>query len=306
MTTIETQARRMLKVLGGAKPMGYVPPQLLEETKGMMFFKKIPYGKQSDSSTGIFFKRDPQSGEWSLPTTMHFSEGNVQLHNDDNFAAPSKAVDVIVLINDVDTVNAFETYGQFSFDEKHRRVVRGPVINSRDKDSGASQDVLDFVTQCSTDPFFIVHTSFAYMCIDRVWRGCAMENTVFQSRDSSNEKFYKTKSATTANLLNVAMVPNRSGMLVPVSSFMPDSRVTLTKCCRKLLNAWLKPNTKSLEEQANEPHGLAPPPLQANIVSTEKTSKRQESTNPEEVHGEEDFQVEVDNSEQPRRLSFAF
>lgn len=255
MTTIERQCKRMLKVLRTPPAKaGFIPPQILQECKGIMFFKKLNAGEQSVNSSGVMLKRDPVTGQWSLPTSVHFAEGTVRFGVSSAGDATTRACDLVILINDSNTLDAFQAFGQFGFDDEHHKCVSGPVVGGA---SSGTSELVEFATACSTDPFYLLQNSFAFsLCSsagidssDTVpkWYTCSISNAVFQVRDSSNHKYYNNKAATWQAILSSASDsanPSRSTKLI---GGLSRQRVDQTLEVRQMLADWMP--KKPVDEQ---------------------------------------------------------
>lgn len=297
MTTIDRQCRRMLKVLGAPRnKAGFIPPQILQECKGLMFFKKLNGGTQGHDASGVLFKREAISGQWSLPTSVHFAEGTVRFGSSVAGDNKTSVCDVVILINDSRTLDAFQAFGQFGFDDQHHRCVKGPIVGGA---SSGTSDLVNFATACSTDPFYLVQRSFAFSLSSSgaggnedgtagvtVWHGCSVTNAVFQVRDSSNQKYYNNKAATCQALLTFSSSHETPSASTRLAGGLGRQRIDQTLACRQLLAAWM--------------------PTRPSEGCVEQGLSKAEIGVPEDFPVQPEIQPEAGSNLHQRRLSFTF
>lgn len=292
MSTIERQCKRMLKMLQNApleQGQGFIPPQLLSECKGLMFFKKLSTGPQDSGSTGVLFKRETATGAWSLPTSIQFAQGAVSFPGRDLDSDSQITADLVILINDTRTIQAFQAFGQVGFDDQHHHCAKCPVVGGR-LNSGTS-DLVAFATSCSSDPFYLVERSFAFALVKSSkdakasLYGCQVSDAILQVRDSSNQKYYNNKHATAQIILSTDLDLQAKS---PLTAGTSRQHLDQTQECLKLLSAWIP---KSCLPEQRE-HGLT----KAELGITEPSNKQDHSI----ICPAESGQTHA------RRLSFTF
>lgn len=296
MTTIGVQVKRLNKILNLNKTSfargSFIPPQLIQECKGIVFFKKLSQGPQDIESSGVMFKR-LEDGKWGCPVSLHFAEGQVSyLKFGEN---QSTLADIIILLNDINAVKVFEVFGQVGFDVKHYMLEKGPIVNTAAKNEDAEVDLIDFVNKCSIDPSYLVSNSFAFANVNNHWRGCTIKNSVFQTRDSSNCKFYSNKLVTSQIILNDDGLTSSIEGDKKLVDRLSKERICQLQLSQSLLNNLFKQDPKTVSEhnEVLDSHGFS----KKKIKHTEE--KIEEPVQTEPVFENKEITLS-------RRLSFTF
>lgn len=253
MTTIGVPVRRLNKILREKKTSfatgSFIPPHLIQECKGIVFFKKLNQGVQDIESSGVMFKR-LEDGNWGCPVSLHFAEGQVvYLRYGEN---QSTVADVIILLNDINAVKVFEVFGQVGFDGNHYTLEKGPVVNTDNQNEEAGVDLMDFVNNCSLDPSYLTSNSFAFANVNYRWRGCVIKNSVFQTRDSSNYKYYGSKAVTSQIVLNDDGLISKIDGKKKLTDSLSKDRLSQLQLCQSILNNLFKQDPTKLVTEQNK------------------------------------------------------
>lgn len=248
MTTVEKSLRRMEKSLTmvSSKMAGAIPPDLEKSVLGMVFLRKAPEGNQSFKTFGVFMKRGNFSDAWGNPVALHVEEGSIHISH-----TPTKlpdVADIVLLICDPKTVQTIELYGQVGLDDAKEwtessinQVRCGPVIGGDDR------TVMEFVSNASDNETFLSATTFAYALSNGKMQGAHFSNVVLQVRESSNLKFYSTRAATVAAIINQDLTPASSYK----KKLIQDAQFSL----QRLLDQSRPVNTNSAAFQLATRHG---------------------------------------------------
>lgn len=184
MTTVNTQLQRLSKslmLIDEKHHPSIVPPQLLLGTKGVLFFKKLPRGKQSTStSTGIYFQRNGEK-EWSQPLAVHMNKGDLYWGQ----SPKVDRVDVMVFIQDIELANKMRCFGQIGFHtDSPNRMKKGCCIENNEA------SFIKFTTVLSERADLTEGAAFSYGLNNGFFFPVDIESPIVQLRDSSNIKFY--------------------------------------------------------------------------------------------------------------------
>jgi len=174
-----------------------LPPQMLELTKAVVFFKKLQQGRQTASSAhGIYLRRIGYA-EWSQPVIVHMEQGDVAWGS----MGDSKA-DVLFLLTDDKSIQLFESFEKVGFTDESYSMKRGATIQNND------ESLLQFVQDLSERPELVsTDHSYSYCISHGNFYPCHVENPVIAYRDSSNIKFYEDRRIRLHTLCTSAAVP---------------------------------------------------------------------------------------------------
>jgi len=187
MTTLNSTIQRFVGQVHQNKLLSNVPQELVRETKAIFFAKCLPHGRLRSKKHAGFYVRLLPDGKFSVPVAVEIVNGAISCRDAfDN-------VDLLLLINDIEAVEALEGLEQVAFNGKFgRREVVGPVRGKFDANS--------FERAKTRDPGFLTHSTFSF----HVGRGqlfpAKFRDAVLHFKTSSNVKFYNSKNATMINL----------------------------------------------------------------------------------------------------------
>ncbi|GBG29649.1 SH3 domain-containing protein PJ696.02 [Hondaea fermentalgiana] len=196
MSTIKEQVQRCVKsfrLTELMKDLAVLPPSVMVNARAIVFFRKLPRGKQSTTtSVGIFVKRLGKE-EWSNPVAVSMAKGDVywgKLPRVDRS-------DILLVISDVEVVHSFELYGQTGFSDETNKLKKGVLVEN--SDSGVTR----FTEALSERPDMLRDDdNFSFGICDGRLFSVHIENPVLRVRDSSNTKFYTSRSASAASIFS--------------------------------------------------------------------------------------------------------
>jgi len=156
---------------------------MLNETRAVLFFKKLPRGRQTaGNSQGLFIQRNPGSAqEWSQPIAVHMASGDLYWGNSPRV----DRTDIFVLVQDAAMVDAFAHYAQLGFDaDTANKMKKGCCIEN------SEINFIRFATVLSERPDLCSGAAFAYGVHNGHIFPVDIESPIFQLRETSTSKFY--------------------------------------------------------------------------------------------------------------------
>ncbi|KAI8800015.1 hypothetical protein BJ742DRAFT_686500 [Cladochytrium replicatum] len=167
-----------------------IPPQAFAQAKGVAIFTvlKVGAGWSGKFGSGIVVARLPD-GRWSAPSAVTLFGAGYGPQIGISMA------DIVVLITSDDHMNAFTQNGQLSV---------GAQFSLTAGDQGRSVDTAGLVAAPGT---FKLAPSYTYAKTRGLFAGVSLEGAIIATRGDANERFYKEKSLTPAQLLVSALEP---------------------------------------------------------------------------------------------------